>query len=209
MPTPRPASSPQPLSSDPIDVLLKHDEWANRRLLEICAALTDEEFDRPFGIGPGSLRATLAHIVTRYYYWSDTIAERTAAQKPNRPALGRNPSAAHLLEALGPAAADLRLVATDALRTGLDKAIKPSWSVAPLLTKGAAIVHVCTHSTHHRAQCLIMLRRLGRHDITAASDNIGTAEWQSEVETRRLPRPKLPAPIPQIPGSTTRSKTRH
>ncbi|MBL9147143.1 MAG: hypothetical protein JNM94_00470 [Phycisphaerae bacterium] len=41
---------------------------------------------------------------------------------------------------------------------------------------------------------LDMLRRLGRHDIAAASDCLSVAEWQSEVETGRLPPPTMPAP---------------
>lgn len=180
------------LSFEPLDVLLKHDAWANRRLLTICLALSDEELDRDFGIGPGTIRATLLHVVTRYSYWTDTIAERSASEKPRRPTLHASTSIKDMLAALDPATADLRGVAMEACRGGLERTVKPSWSVAPLLTKGAALVHVCTHAMHHRAQVMIMLRRLGRQDISAAADNIGTAEWQSEVETGGLRPPRLP-----------------
>jgi len=194
MPKPR-VNASGALSSDPIDVLLQHNEWATRRVLEICLALTDDEFDRPFGIGPGSLRATLLHIVTRYDFWADTIAERSAGDKPKRPRLTVRSSAQAMLDALGPAAADFRAVAFIAVKTGLEMTVRPNWSRVPLITKGAAIVHMCTHAMHHRAQCLIMLRRLGRADVLTAADNIGTAEWQSEVQTHLLPPPRLPQPI--------------
>jgi uncharacterized damage-inducible protein DinB len=182
------------LSYEPIDVLLKHDEWATRRILEISLALSDDEFDQAFGIGPGSLRATLLHILTRYSFWADTIAERGASEKPARPRLGLRSSARAMLDALAPAAADFRSVANEAMRSGAHAIVKPAWSRVPVITKGAAIVHMCTHAMHHRAQCLIMLRRLGRADIIEAADNIGTAEWQSEVETKRLKPPRLPVP---------------
>ena len=181
------------LTSDPIYVLLRHDAWANRRLLEICLALNDGELDRDFGIGPGSIRATLLHIVTRYYFWTDTIGERRT--RPRRVKLGASASIPDLLTALGPATDDLRAVAGMAVKDGLEANIRPSWSAAPLLTKGAALVHVCTHAMHHRAQLLIMLRRLGRSDVLAAADNIGTAEWQSEAEAGTLKAPKLPRPF--------------
>lgn len=181
------------LSFEPIDVLLKHDEWATCRILEICLALSDEEFDQPFGIGPGSLRATLLHVLTRYYFWADTIAQRDPTGRPGRARLGRRPSARAMLDALPPAAADFRSVADHAIQTGLEAIVHPEWSRVPVITKGAAIVHMCTHAMHHRAQCLIMLRRIGRVDILNAADNIGTAEWQSEVEAKRLKPPRMPA----------------
>jgi uncharacterized damage-inducible protein DinB len=182
------------LTSDPITVLLEHDEWANRRLLEICLALTDEEFNRPFGIGPGSLRATLAHIVTRYHYWADTIAQRPASAAPARISLTGKASARRLLDALTPAAADFRAVAAEAVRTGLAATIDTTWSNAPTLTKGAAIVHMATHAMHHRAQCLIMLRRLGRDDIREVSDDLSVADWQTQTQTMKVKPRKIPGP---------------
>mgnify|MGYP001407137164 CR=1 FL=1 len=41
-------------------------------------------------------------------------------------------------------------------------------------TVGAAIVHVTNHGMHHRAQCMNMLRRLGR-PVNADLDEL---EWQ-------------------------------
>ena len=41
------------------------------------------------------------------------------------------------------------------------------------MTRGATIVHVTTHGTHHRAQCLNILRQLGVTPLPPSS----VAEW--------------------------------
>jgi uncharacterized damage-inducible protein DinB len=41
------------------------------------------------------------------------------------------------------------------------------------MTRGAVLAHVTTHGTHHRAQCLNMLRRLGVNPLPPSS----VAEW--------------------------------
>jgi hypothetical protein len=46
-------------ASDPLDILLTHDRWATRGVLEACAALTPEQFQLRFDIGPGSLHWVL------------------------------------------------------------------------------------------------------------------------------------------------------
>ena len=51
------------LSADPLDILLKHDRWGTRRLLDVCEGLTAEQFQRRFDMGPGSLHDTLTHII--------------------------------------------------------------------------------------------------------------------------------------------------
>jgi len=191
--------APADWSSDPIDILLAHDTWATGRMLEICAALGNEELDRVFAlegmpIGPGSIRATLVHVITRYWYWADNLTGRGNDEKPPRPSLAGTPNVARMREGLESGMRELRQAADAARRRGLEHTITTSWRNAPILTAGAAIVHVTTHSMHHRAQCLIMLRRLGRADIAAASDNLSVADWQSEVETGRRQPPPCPTP---------------
>jgi uncharacterized damage-inducible protein DinB len=47
------------------------------------------------------------------------------------------------------------------------------------LTRGAILAHVTTHGTHHRAQCLNMLRQLGVKPMPPSS----VAEWTFLVDT--------------------------
>lgn len=43
--------------------LFKHNAWANDRMLEVCAGLSDEQLDATVDGTFGSIRETLAHIV--------------------------------------------------------------------------------------------------------------------------------------------------
>ena len=42
-------------TSDPIEILLAHNQWATRQILEACAKLTPQQFHQRFEMGPGSL----------------------------------------------------------------------------------------------------------------------------------------------------------
>ena len=43
-----------------VSTQLEHNVWATRRLLEACRALSREQWEQRFDIGPGSLAATLS-----------------------------------------------------------------------------------------------------------------------------------------------------
>lgn len=45
--------------------LFEHNNWANQKIVETCAALTDEQFDAlPQSATEGSIRSTLLHLVS-------------------------------------------------------------------------------------------------------------------------------------------------
>lgn len=60
--------------SDPIDIMLAHNEWATRNVLEACAKLTPEQFHKTFEIGPGTLHNATLHIVGAMRTWTQTLA---------------------------------------------------------------------------------------------------------------------------------------
>lgn len=68
---------------DVLERLLRHDEWPPRKLLEICAALNDEQLDREFDIGHRTLRATLNHIVHNVEAWSSLMAGEAFERQSN------------------------------------------------------------------------------------------------------------------------------
>ena len=63
-------------TSNPLDILLAHDEWATRQMLDTCAKLTDEQLHRRFEMGPGSLHDTLTHVLAAMRVWGDLLASR-------------------------------------------------------------------------------------------------------------------------------------
>ncbi len=146
---------------DLLDRLLGHDAWTTRQLLLRCRDLTDEQLDREFDIGHRTVRATLLHVIRNVEVWSDLMTGRPVAGDQGTRRQGR--SVAELIVRLDRAADDLsRLARAVAQRGGWDERWVDTLDRPPTeKTYGGAIAHVITHSMHHRAQLLYMLRRLG------------------------------------------------
>lgn len=145
-----------------LQVLLDHNTWATRVLIEACRGLTAEQFHQKFDIGLGSLHDTLRHIIGAMLRWADRIDRRTVRTSiEDEPATS---SAHDFLTLLSQADGELRAIATALERSG-------EWSVLIdfpngsggmfTFSKAAAMVHVMTHGAHHRAQAVHIRRRLG------------------------------------------------
>jgi len=145
---------------DLLDRLLGHDAWTTRLLLTRCRELTDEQLDREFDIGHRTVRATLLHILRNMEVWAELMSGRAARAKNVQMEDG---SVAAMIVRLDDAAADLA-------RVSRAVAVRGEWNGRFLDTLddpptehsfGGGIAHVITHSMHHRAQLLYMLRKLG------------------------------------------------
>jgi uncharacterized damage-inducible protein DinB len=190
------------LSSDPLDILLAHDDWATRLLLARCMPLSRDQFHQPFDIGLGSLHLNFTHIISVVRRWSDRLEERPVRPAlhavPGRPdivaeAADRTPD--QLLALHAAAAEDLAAVARRCRDRGLHTTISLLWPGADgtkkryTLTRGAVLVHIATHGAHHRAQCLNMMKRLS---VPGLSDNLpdpSVVDWQSETESPPVAEP--------------------
>jgi uncharacterized damage-inducible protein DinB len=148
---------------DLLDSLLGHDAWTTREMLLRSQRLTDEQLDRQFPIGPGSLRATFAHIIWNMEAWTDAISERPLRPRPGADAK----TIPAMLRRLDAAAADFAAVARKIRDAGrYDDCFTAPDSSPPLKhTFGGTIAHLITHSMHHRAQVLNMMRHLGMDDL--------------------------------------------
>lgn len=146
---------------DLLDRLLGHDAWTTRQLLLLCRELIDEQLDREFDIGHRSVRATFLHIIRNVEVWSDLMVGAPIRADAGNPAGSRSVPA--MIVRLDHAAADLgKLARAVADRGGWDEQWVDTLDNPPTeKTYGGAIAHVLTHSTHHRAQLLYLLRRLG------------------------------------------------
>jgi uncharacterized damage-inducible protein DinB len=183
------------LTGDPLEVLLAHDAWATRKVLEHCRTLSKEQFHEKFEMGLGSLHETLTHIVSATRRWTDRIAGRTPRPfmhvVPGMPQISGDAKDRSVEELLGlheDAAKDLAESARASRAKGLDQVISLEFAKRGepkkryTFTHGAAIVHVCTHAMHHRAQCLNMLRRLNVPGVSDKLPDIDAIGWQTEVE---------------------------
>lgn len=62
------------MKTDDIKLLYEYNCWANRRILTTCAKVSLEQYVAPtsFGVGHGSLRATLIHTLDAEWQWRIT-----------------------------------------------------------------------------------------------------------------------------------------
>ncbi|MCA3006306.1 MAG: DinB family protein [bacterium] len=145
-----------------VEILVKYDFWASRQILLRCRTLTSEQFGQRFAIGKGSLHDTTLHIVGSMQRWADRLAERPLRPSPENPDYPLSPNGVlHLLDHVGPdLAQSIRRVLQDRAEDAvLDYQVAPDRHVR--FSKASAIAHVLAHGTHHRSQCLNMLRQLG------------------------------------------------
>lgn len=161
------------MASTPTDVLLAHDRWATARILDACSALSSDQFHRPFEMGVGSLHATLRHVLGAMRGWTDMLRGEMLPGRSPRPRLESEgeKSPADMIT-LHPTIADD--FEREARAGSLDDDISGE-RAGKLFTfkRGVILTHVTTHSMHHRAQCLNMLRHLAVDPLPASS----VMEW--------------------------------
>lgn len=189
-----------PHAGDALEILLAHNRWGNRQVLEACAGLTHEQFHRTFPIGVGErggLHLTMTHIVSAMGRWADRIREI----KPGRAALepmafvvpglpapdARDRSVDELLEINDRNSADLADALRESRTLGLDGQFHVPFPTALgmqqiALTRAAALTHVLTHGYYHRAQAMNILRHLGVNGVSDKLPKTSVTEWQVEGE---------------------------
>ena len=148
---------------DILERMLKHDAWTTSRLLDCALQLSDESLEERFDLGPGSVRATFIHIIANMQVWCDLMS---AAESPS-PALAPDSSIVDLHKHHATASKKLYKLARDIVDQGrLDETFIDTLDRPPRRKSfGGGILHLATHSMHHRAQLLFMLRRLSVQDL--------------------------------------------
>src|SRR5262245_24869907 len=63
---------------DLLDLMLDHDHWATRQLLDVCGGLTDAQWDQEFDVGHRTLRETFAHMIFNIPFWTAYLAGQPA-----------------------------------------------------------------------------------------------------------------------------------
>lgn len=141
---------------DPLAELLHHHLWANLRLLDTCATLSDEQLDASAPGTFGTIRATLLHIVGAEQGY---LIRLTGQQPERRLKRDDNPSIAELREhsrrtgeALLEAAAQMS--ASDTVELEWDG---QRWQVPA----SVILVQAINHATEHRTNVTTILAQQG------------------------------------------------
>ena len=160
---------------DLLDRLLGHDAATTRELLLRSQARTDDQLDRRFSIGHGSLCDTFVHIIWNMEAWTDLMRGR-----PVRPApAGDAATVEGLIARLDAVAAEFATLARQVRDEGRwdDLFADPEEASPRMKTFGGGIAHVITHSMHHRAQVLNIMRQLGGIELIEG-DVLG---WENQT----------------------------
>jgi uncharacterized damage-inducible protein DinB len=141
-------------------VLFEYNAWANRRILDSCDALSEDQFIQNLHSSFPSVRETLAHIAAAQWIWTERWHGRSPTAPPDWYKVGdRAALRAKLMELdrnlieftshLGPA--DLER-ATEYRNMSGQASAQPLWQ---------PLQHLANHGTYHRGQVVTMLRQLG------------------------------------------------
>lgn len=134
--------------------LFEHNNWANQKIIEACAALTDEQLDTPpQSATEGSVRSTLLHLVSAQHGYLRLLTlpveerrERVTVEFPDLEKSLKG-SGEQLLEL----ARDVSKLPATRLQTRDDYWVEP-WVL---------MVQIINHATEHREQIKSMLTALG------------------------------------------------
>lgn len=140
--------------------LLRYSDWANDRVLAATSHLADTKLDQPIEMGRRSLRSELLHILAGESVWLQRWQGRRDTPGPNE----NEPAAvATIADRIRRVYADRDGFLASATPADLAKHVVYRDSKGSLFsaTLGDMMIQMCVHSTHHRAQCVNMIRRLG------------------------------------------------
>jgi uncharacterized damage-inducible protein DinB len=142
--------------TDTLTTLFRHNRWANVRILERCAGLTDEQLDATIVGTFGSIRDTLQHIVTaeRSYFSRVSIG-----QPYRRPDDAPPLTIAEMTESVRTSGSGLIEWAP---KVQANDTVQVNWEGAPRdVPKTILLTQAINHATEHRAQIMAILTQLG------------------------------------------------
>lgn len=146
----------EPGDSSVLTTLFAHNTWANQKLLDFCAGLSDEQLDTA-AIGCfGSIRATLQHLIAAEVSYVERVNGRQPAHPPAREQWSGFET---LREAAGWAGDELLRLAVSARHDTLVQQRPPRQPIAYRLA--TLMVQAVNHSTEHRAQISAIITQIG------------------------------------------------
>ena len=141
---------------DTLTTLFSHNLWANQRLLDLCADLTDEQLDSTLDGTFGSIRDTWQHIAR---------AEQAYFSRVSTGKLYQHPKAAEAIT-IAEISESLRFSGEGfinrATEVKTDETVKIDWDGEPRdVPKTILLTQAINHATEHRSQIMTILTQLG------------------------------------------------
>jgi uncharacterized damage-inducible protein DinB len=152
--------TPPQLEVDTVRTLYAYADWARDRTHVVASKLSDEQLDRRFDMGVGSLRETLMHIRFAEEWWFQNWMQGPGQPFPETP---KNLPIADLerifAETAGRRTAHLAKMSDADLKKPVTATPRPG--VTRVFPVGVTMLQLVCHGTHHRAQALNMFRHVG------------------------------------------------
>lgn len=142
------------MSENILAKLFEHNNWANQKIIEACAALTDEQLDAPpQSATEGNIRSTLLHLVSAQYGYLRllTLPVEERRDRVTVEFADIEKSVKKSGERLLELARDESKLPASRLQTRDDYWVEP-WVI---------MVQIINHATEHREQIKSMLTALG------------------------------------------------
>jgi len=142
--------------TDTLTTLFRHNRWANVRILERCAGLTDEQLAATIVGAYGSIRDTLQHIVTAERSYFSRISTGQPYRRPDdAPPL----TIAEMTESVRTSGSGLIEWAP---KVQANDTVQVNWEGAPRdVPKTILLTQAINHATEHRAQIMAILTQSG------------------------------------------------
>ncbi len=155
------------MNTNPLHIFIQYDHWAMHHLFVRLHQLDESKLDQPFPIGFGTIRKTLVHVIASYEYWYDRAMLRSDPRYRTVP----EASLAELIDRYERIWSDIAEMIHGSEREYLEEVITGQFGrsgggvVEHRYPRGGVLMNSLNHATHHRAQCLNMLRHLGAKDL--------------------------------------------
>ena len=148
------------MTVEDLERLYDYGYWANKKLLDVVAQLTSEQYTQTVTGSYGSIRNTLVHMLSAEWGWLDRCGGRARG-----PALKADdyPTLESLLGTWSVVEVSVREFLSTLKDDDLDRTLE---FANPRGEKrsgalGALMQHAATHGVHHRGQVALLLRSLG------------------------------------------------
>lgn len=158
------------MTAEQARLLYEFNAWANRRVLDACAALSAGQFTQEIVSSFPSVRDTLAHIMGGEWLWLERWKGRSHASLPPG---SDYPDLNSIRTSWAPVERDLLAFVNALDEAGLERIVayqntagKPYETV-----QWQMLQHLVNHGSYHRGQITTLLRQLGAQPV--ATDLIG------------------------------------
>jgi uncharacterized damage-inducible protein DinB len=142
--------------TDTLTTLFSHHLWANLRLLEQCAKLTEEQLAATIPGARGTIQETLQHIVTAERSYFSRIS---TGQRYDHPADAPPMTIADMMESVQATGSGLIEWAT---KVQPGDTVQIDWDGTPRdVPKTIILTQVINHATEHREQVKATMTELG------------------------------------------------